>query len=76
MLRWAWESGVTVLGMERRITSVRPQILQQCADQRLSYFDGLLMAVAELREVTEVMTVDGSHFGGVRLAHAPTITIV
>lgn len=76
VLRWAWESGVTVLGSGEEDHERAAQILQQCADQRLSYFDGLLMAVAEQREVTELVTVDGEHFRGVRLAHMPVVTVV
>jgi len=76
VLRWAWESGVTVLGTGEEDHERAAQILQQSPDRRLSYFDGLLMAVAELREVAELVTVDGSHFRGVRLAHTPAITVV
>jgi predicted nucleic acid-binding protein len=76
VLRWAWESGVTVLGSVEEDHERAAQILQQCADRRLSYFDGLLMAVAERRQIAELVTVDGAHFHGVRLAHTPQITVV
>jgi hypothetical protein len=42
----------------------------------MSYFDGLLMAVAEQREVSELITVDGAHFRGVRLGHTRVVTVV
>jgi predicted nucleic acid-binding protein len=69
---------VTVLGSVEEDHERASQILEQCADRRLSYFDGLLMAVAERREVTELVTVDAAHFQGVRLRHAPApaITVV
>ena len=76
VLRWAWESGVTVLGTGEEDHERAAQILQLCGDQRLCYFDGLLMAVAEQREISELITVDGAHFRGVRLAHTPTVTVV
>lgn len=76
VLRWAWESGVTILGTEEEDHERAAQILRQGIDHRLSYFDGLLMAVAERREVSELITVDGAHFRAVRLAHTPTVTVV
>jgi predicted nucleic acid-binding protein len=75
VLRWAWESGVTVLGTSDEDHERAGQLLTQNADLRLSYFDGLLMAVAEAREVTEVITVDGEHFRAVALAHDVAVTV-
>jgi predicted nucleic acid-binding protein len=75
VLRWAWESGVTVLGTSDEDHERAGQLLTQNADLRLSYFDGLLMAVAEAREVTELITVDGEHFRAVPLAHDLTVTV-
>jgi len=76
VLRWAWESGVTVFGSVEEDHERAAQILQQRGDKRLSYFDALLMAVAERHEIEELITVDGGHFRGVRLAHAPIVTVV
>jgi len=75
VLRWAWESGVTVLGTSDEDHERAGQLLTQNADLRLSYFDGLLMAVAEARKVSEVITVDGDHLRGVALAHQPAVTV-
>jgi hypothetical protein len=58
------------------VRSRAAQTLQRCADQWLSCFDGLLLAVAELREVADLVTVDGGHFRGLRLAHVAAITVV
>ena len=76
VLRWAWESGVTVLGTSEEDHQRATTLLEQCVDLPLSYFDGLLMAVAERREVSELITVDGAHFRGIRLAHSPVVTVV
>jgi predicted nucleic acid-binding protein len=75
VLRWAWESGVTVLGTSDEDHERAGQLLAQNADLRLSYFDGLLMAVAEAREVSEVITVDGDHLRAVQLAHQLAVTV-
>jgi predicted nucleic acid-binding protein len=42
---------------------------------RLSYRDGLLMAVAEARGIAELITVDGEHFRAVPLAHDLAVTV-
>jgi predicted nucleic acid-binding protein len=76
VLRWAWQSGVTVLGTSDEDHERADQLLTQNADLRLSYFDGLLMAVAEARRVTELITVDGTHFRAVTLAHDMAVTVV
>lgn len=76
VLRWAWESAVTVLGASESDHSRTADILSRHADQRLSYVDGLLLAIAERYAVEEVLTVDGSHFPAVRLTNAPLITVV
>jgi len=33
------------------------------------------MAVAEARQISEVITVDGDHLRAVRLAHQPAVTV-
>jgi len=76
VLRWAWESAVTVLGASEADHGRTVEILTKHLDQRLSYVDALLLAVAERHAVEEVLTVDGSHFGAVRLNHVPLITVV
>lgn len=75
VLRWAWESAVTVLGAGEVDHSRTAEILTKHADRRLSYVDALLLAIAE-RYAVEDVTVDGSHFRVVRLNHAPMITVV
>jgi len=75
VLRWAWESGVTVLGTSDEDHERAAQLLTQNSDLRLSYFDGLLMAVAEARTVSEVITVDGDHLRAVQLAHQLAVTV-
>lgn len=76
VLRWAWESAVTVLGASEADHSRTAEILTKHLDQRLSYVDALLLAIAERHAVEEVLTVDGSHFPTVRLNHVPLITVV
>jgi predicted nucleic acid-binding protein len=75
-VRWAWESAVTVLGASEADHSRTAEILNKHIDQRLSYVDALLLAIAERYAVEEVLTVDGSHFPAVRLNHVPLITVV
>jgi len=75
VLRWAWESGVTVFGTSDEDHERAAQLLTQNSDLRLSYFDGLLMAVAEARTVSEVITVDGDHLRAVQLAHELAVTV-
>jgi predicted nucleic acid-binding protein len=75
VLRWAWESGVIVLATSDEDHERAGQLLIQNADLRLSYFDGLLMAVAEAREVTELITVDGDHFRAVTLTRDVLVTV-
>lgn len=65
-----------VLGTREEDHHRAATILEHCDDLPLSYFDGLLMAVAEQREIAELITVDGAHFRGVRLAHSPVVTVV
>lgn len=75
VLHWAWESGVVVLGTSDEDHERAGQLLTQNADLRLSYFDGLLMAVAEARQVSELITVDGEHFRAVPLASELAVTV-
>jgi predicted nucleic acid-binding protein len=76
VLRWAWESAVTMLGTTESDHDRTAEILTKHIDQRLSYVDALLLALAERHAVDEVVTVDGAHFPVVRLDHAPEITVV
>jgi uncharacterized protein len=76
VLRWAWESAVTVLDASEADHSRTAEILTKHIDQRLSYVDALVLAIAERYGVEEVLTVDGSHFPAVRLNHTPLITVV
>lgn len=65
-----------VLGTNEEDHERATRLLEQSPGLPLSYFDGLLMAVAEQREIAELITVDGAHFRGVRLAHTPVVTVV
>jgi predicted nucleic acid-binding protein len=76
VLHWAWDAGVIVIGTTEEDHERAMEILGECPAQRLSYFDGLLLATAERHEVEEVITVDGAHFQAVQLRQEPVITVV
>jgi predicted nucleic acid-binding protein len=76
VLRWAWESGVTILGATESDHSRAGDVLGQHPGLRLSYVDALLLALAERHQAEEVVTADGHHFPAVSLAHTPTVTVV
>lgn len=76
VLRWAWESTITILGATEDDHLRAADLLEAYPDLRLSYVDALVLAVAERHRVEEILTVDGSHFPSVRLTSAPAITVV
>lgn len=76
VLRWARESGITVLSTIEADHLRAAALLEQYHDHRLSYVDALLLSVAERHQVEEVVTVDARHFQAVRLHPQPTITVV
>jgi predicted nucleic acid-binding protein len=76
VLRWAWESGVVVLGSTEEDHQRSTELLEQYLALDLSYVDALLLAIAERHRVEQVVTVDAAHFRAVRLVHDPEITPV
>jgi len=76
VLRWARESGIELLATVEGDHQRAAALLERYGQLRLSYVDALLLALAERQRVEELITVDARHFGGVRLTHRLTVTIV
>jgi len=76
VLRWARESAVEVLATIDADHQRAAALLALYGQLRLSYVDALLLASAERNHVEELLTVDGRHFGAVRLAHRMAVTLV
>ena len=76
VLRLARESGIELLATAEGDHQRAAVLLVRYSQLRLSYVDALLLALAERLRVEELITVDARHFGGVRLAHRLTVTIV
>jgi predicted nucleic acid-binding protein len=76
VLRWARESAVELLATVEGDHQRAAALLENYGQLQLSYVDALLLALAERQRVEELITVDARHFGGVRLAHRLTVTIV
>ena len=76
VLRWAWSSGVLVFSAVEEDHERTAGLLERYEQLKISYVDGLLLTIGERHRVEEVITVDAAHFGAVRLAHDPLITIV
>ncbi len=76
VLRWAWNSGVLVFSAVEEDHERTAELLERYEQLKISYVDGLLLAICERHAVEEVITVDAAHFGAVRLAHDLLITIV
>jgi predicted nucleic acid-binding protein len=76
VLRWARESGIQILAASEGDHERAAAILERYSDQRLSYVDALVLALAERHRVEELITVDGRHFRAVRLAHPLVVTVV
>lgn len=76
VLRWAWESTVTILGAVEDDHHRAAGLLEQYPEQRMSYVDALVLAIAERHRIEEILTVDGTHFPIVRLETSPAITVI
>jgi len=76
VLRWAKESGIELLPTEESDHQRAAAILERYSQLRLSYVDGLLLAIADRHRMEELITVDLRHFGAVKLAHRMTVTRV
>lgn len=76
VLRWARESAVEVLATAEADHQRAAALLGLYSQLRLSYVDALLLAVAERHRVEELITVDGRHFGTVRLTHRMSVRVV
>lgn len=76
VLRWVRESGITILPAGAMDHDRAASMLGQYGDQRLSYVDALVLALAERYRVEERITVDGRHFQAVRLTSPLVVTVV
>ena len=76
VLRWVRESEITILLAGAMDHDRAANILERYSDQRLSYVDTLVLALAERHRLEELITVDGRHFSAVRLASPLAVTVV
>lgn len=76
VLRWARESAVELLATTEADHERSAALLGIYGQLRLSYVDAFLLSVAERHRVEELITVDGRHFGAIRLRHRMTVKVV
>ncbi|MGH7868082.1 MAG: type II toxin-antitoxin system VapC family toxin [Candidatus Dormibacteraceae bacterium] len=76
VIRWATDNAIKILSATEVDRYRTVQILEKHEDLRLSYVDGLILALAERHQVEELITADARHFSAVHLAYGVLITIV